>query len=167
MTRAVQLADLPDERPDPRALPIPEDSPVTDAWPPLMRELAAHIGPHAVLQLVDRFGGLDLYVPVEPYGWHVAKVIGADKAAILSRVCGRESLPLPVGDYPLDQARRAPVLARVRAGTLTLTEAAWILRLKRRTVWHFVHKTDEGSGIDPKGLPPLPPRHRQLTFLED
>lgn len=133
-----------------------------------MRELAEHIGPYAVMQIVDRYGGLDLYVPMSADGWYIGDLIGKDKAEILSKTCGREQLPLPVARYALDQARRAGIIAAVRSGGMTLTEAAWILRAKRRTVWHLANKTDEGKATAPAApLTPLRPRAKQLTFLDE
>lgn len=164
MNAGWRLSDLPPGRPQPEDLPIPEDIAPGPGWAPIMHEMAAHIGAPAVLRLVAQFGGLRLYVPMQPEGWHIAGLIGAEKAAILSRVFGREMLVLPTARYALDHARRAGVIAAVRAGQLSLSRAAWILRINRAYVSRLAARTSEG-----RSTPPLAntARNRQLGLFDE
>jgi hypothetical protein len=143
------LAALPPERPPLSALPIPEDAGVTSCWSHTLREMADHIGANTVLQLIDRFGGQKIYVPVKAEGWFIADLIGADKAEIFCHIYQREDLELPVGTAELFAARATPILAAVRAKEMTYTEAAWLLHTSRKHVSHLVNQSARFANLPP------------------
>lgn len=145
----------------PDELPIPEDAGVGKGWTGQMIEMADHIGAYATLQVVAAFGGEYFYVPVDPAQNRLAEVIGPDKAAIVSHVYARERLRIPVGRAALAHARRQPVLAAVRAGALTIADAARMLGSTQPFVSHLVNQTGEGTGT------PVPPRLRRHRRAAD
>jgi len=70
----------------PEALPIPEEARPHKSWPPLMLDMAAHIGAYATLRIVDAFAGQYIYVPLDPALSPFREVIGNEKAAVLAHV---------------------------------------------------------------------------------
>lgn len=150
----------------PEDLPIPEDAKPHKTWPPLMLDMAAHIGSYATLCLVDAFAGQYVYVPLDPMLSPFADVIGAEKAAVLAHVYGRERLPIPAGRNALMRARRAGVLALVRAKRMTVSEAAARLRMPVRHLSTLINQTDEGTDAEPLLLLELPRDARQLDMFE-
>ena len=138
------LSALPDIRIE--DLPIPDDAKAHSAWPASMLEMAAHIGAYATLQLVDRFGGKELYVPMQAADWHVSKLIGGEKASKLCAIYGRERLPIPVARSTIFCAKSAPVFAAVLSGQMSLTEGAHILRTSRSYLSHRVNAERKGLG---------------------
>lgn len=134
-------------------LPIPEDVRADRHWTETMVEMAAHIGPYRTLLLVDRFGGMRIYVPAD---WRKGKtyegigairdVIGDEGARILSDVYRREYLLVPTARAALAAARRAPLIAQIRSGDLSITEGARILGTKRSYLSHLVNHSTEGGG---------------------
>lgn len=141
------LANLPEVRLE--DLEIPTDIRPGKSWTQSMLEMAVHIGPYATMQIVDRFGGLELYVPRSADSWHVTDLIGKDAAAKLCATYGRERLPIPVARAAVSAAKRQGVVAAVRARKLTLTQGAHILRTSRTYLSALVNGTDEGEGAIP------------------
>jgi hypothetical protein len=126
----ISLSALPQTRIE--NLPIPPDIQPDASWPPSLIEMAAHIGPYATMLVADRFGGLDLYMPLESERSPVIDVIGSEKTGILSQAYQRESFVVPVAAEALHRARRRNVLCAVRDRKVSLTEAAYVLRTSRR-----------------------------------
>lgn len=150
-------------RPD--DIPIPPDAKHHASWPPIMLDMAAHIGAYDTLRLVDAFAGQDVYIPMDAKRSPFTDVIGSDKAAILSHVYGRERLPIPTGRNALLRARRQGIIAAIRAGRLTVVEGAAILRMARRHLSRLVHGTDEGMDCQPVPLLERPKDIRQLEMF--
>lgn len=149
-------------------LPIPVDVQPDSSWTDVMIELADHIGAYEALLLVDAKGGTDPYIPVNPAGSRFAAIIGEEKAAILHRVYGLERLQLPVGDIALKHARRAGVIAAIRAKTMSLTEAALIRGMGSRSyISHLVNHSDEGKSARPLAISSGRPGTRQLALFDD
>lgn len=149
-------------------LPIPEDVQPTRLWPGQMLEMAAHIGPYATLVLVDRLGGQSILIPKDPARNRLVEVIGPEKTEIVSRIYGGEFLAIPMGTPALNEARRGPVIAAIRAGKLTIQAAVPILRLKRSTISNLVNHTDEGTGAVQAIALPSPRRDaRQLDMFSE
>lgn len=144
------LADLPTTRIE--ELPIPTDITVGKKWTPAMQEMALHIGAYATMQIVDKFGGLELYVPRSADGWHVAELIGTEAARRMCATYGRERLPIPVARAAVNAAKRQGIIAAVRAKRLSLTAGAHILRTSRTYLSLLVNGSDEGADA----LPMLP-----------
>ncbi|SCW55883.1 hypothetical protein SAMN02927924_01342 [Sphingobium faniae] len=147
-------------------LPIPADVQADAAWPPIMLEMAAHIGAYETLCIVDAFAGQDVYVPVDPHRNPFLDIIGADKAATFTHAFQRERLPIPAGRRPLEKARRAGVVAAVRAKRMTVVEGAAILRMPRRHLSRLISKTDEGSKATPFVFPARPRDPAQLDMFD-
>jgi hypothetical protein len=127
-----------------------------------MLEMADHIGPYATLLMVDAFGGRRLYIPADHSKGKryrrigtIVDVVGEEAARKLSHVYRRELLQVPAAKAALAQARRGPILAAVRAGLMSATDAGKILRTSRPYVSHLINETGEGIGIDP--APPQSP----------
>lgn len=57
-----------------------------------------------------------------------------------------EPLDLPIAQSAVNRARRAFVLAAVRAGVLTGANAAKIIGTSRTYLYHLINQTDEGDG---------------------
>ena len=150
----------------PEELPIPEDARPHASWPPLMLEMAAHIGAYATLCLVDAFAGQYIYVPLDAARSPFREIVGAEKAEILSHVYGRERLPIPAGRNPLMRARRAGVIALVRSNKMTVSEAAARLRMPVRHLSTLINKTDEGTDAEPLLLLDRPRDARQIEMFE-
>ena len=156
------------QRPSLRDLPIPFDVGVEPGWCESMVEMASHIGARPTLLLSDHFGGLRLYIPLKSAGWHIEGVIGAEAAASLCEIYGRETLDLPLAKNELFTARAAPVLASVRVGLMDYTEAAFILHTRRQSVWKLVNRSTRGLDSKPHvaGAKALGTRDpRQLDLL--
>lgn len=148
-------------------LAIPEDVTVGAGWTERMIEMAVHIGAYRTLQLVDRFGGMRIYVPKDPergkaYGskGSIVDLIGIGAAAKLSAVYGGEYFLFPTAKYAVDRAKRAPILAAVRAGTMTAALAARMLKTSRPYLSHLVNQTDEGEDARPRA-----PTRQELADL--
>lgn len=133
-------------------LPIPQDAQVGPGWTAQMIEMADHIGAYATLLLIDRFAGMSLYIPAD---WtrgkvydgrgSIREIVGDRAAQILSHVYRREYLELPTAHHAIARAKRAPIIAAVRQGRMTITEAARKLRSRRPYISQLVNQSDEGS----------------------
>lgn len=134
-TSATTLADLP----------IPPDAVPTRKWTEQMREMADHIGPYATLQIVAAYGGQQIYIPADAAKNRMADIVGANVAAIISRIYGRNTVSIPVGRAALDEARRAGVIAAIRSGGMTINAAVPILGVSRTYLSFLVNHTTEGA----------------------
>lgn len=157
---ARQIATRPED------LPIPEDARPHVSWPPLMLDMAAHIGAYATLRIVDAFAGQCIYVPIDPSRSPFTDVIGTEKAATMAHVYGRERLPIPSGRHALMRARRAGVVALVRANRMSRTDASALLRMPLRHLSTLINKTDEGTDAEPLLTLERPRDPRQLDMFE-
>ncbi len=106
--------------------------------PPLLQEFVRLIGVVATMQLVERFGGLRIYVPANPYPEHpLAQIIGFDNLVKLSRVYGREDhFQLPKAERALTALRDAKILADY--GPKSIRQLAAEHRLTERHVTRIV-----------------------------
>lgn len=137
--------------PPPDELPIPEDVRPGPGWTERMLEMADHIGPYRTLLLIDRFGGMRIYIPAD---WTKGKryegkgsirdVVGDQAAKILSEIYRREFFLVPTAKHALSRARRHAVIASVRAGDISGADAAKILKTSRPYLSYLVNETDEG-----------------------
>lgn len=150
----------------PESLPIPPDAKPHRTWPPIMLDMAAHIGAYDTLRIVDAFAGQYIYVPLNPATSPFTDIIGGEKAALLSHVYGRERLNIPAGRNALMRARRAGVIALVRAKKMTVKEAAARLRMPERHLFTLISKTDEGTDAEPLLILERPRDARQLDMFE-
>lgn len=134
-------------------LPIPIDAPVTRKWPGQMIEMADHIGAYHTLRVIERFGGQQIRVPIDPERSPFREILDARLVKLMARIYGGNELELPVGRNVLAEARRAPVLASVRNGDMTVREAARILGTARTYVSELVNRTNEANGAVPMRRP--------------
>lgn len=134
------------------ALPLPDEIRPGPGWTEQMLEMADHIGAKATLQFVERFGGHKIYIPADPHNGKIAgtirDAIGAHATAILCRVYRREYIEVPAARYALARARRHAVIAAVRAGDISVMDAALILKTRRTYLSFLVNQTDEGLPSD-------------------
>jgi Mor family transcriptional regulator len=88
----------------------------TDLLPKLLQEFVRLIGIEATLRLVERFGGLRIYIPLDPKPeHHLAQLIGLDNLAKLAQVYGGEShFELPKALHALTAVRNAKIRADYR-----------------------------------------------------
>jgi hypothetical protein len=168
-----KLADIAREPPAEGHLAIPRDSRPNRYWTDSMREMAHHIGAYATLQIVDRFGGLQLYVPIDPQKCAAYDLIGADKTAILCGIYNTESINVPVAASAIRYAKSQPVLAAVRSGSLSLSDAVMTLRrggikTSRTYLCGLLSATDQGIGVDPWQPKRIPDARQMVMFdLDD
>ena len=134
-------------------LPIPADVKPTHKWPAQLVEISDVIGPCAALRLIDRFGGQQVRVPKDPERSPFREVLDARQVKIMAQIYGNDRLELPVARAALDEARRAPILASVRNGDMTVREAAKIIGTARTYVAQLVNRSDEACDAQPLRRP--------------
>ena len=132
-----------------RDLPLPAEPEIDGSWTRQMREWVPAIGALGVLRMVDALGGQMIYVPKAGEGSKLAQVLGEEAATAFSAAHGGEHLQVPLGETALARARRAPVLAAIRAGEMAINEAVPILRMTRTSISHLVNHSDEGADVAP------------------
>ena len=147
-------------------LPIPCDVQPGRGWSAVMLDMAAHIGPYDVLRLCESYGGQQVYFPVDMANAPFGDILGEEKAARLCRAYQRERVTLPTARYAIAVARRGGVIAAVRAGAMTVAQAAAVLRLRRDTVSSLV-KSGEGQDCAPSFRPIGQHDTRQLDMFGD
>lgn len=145
-------------------LPIPRDAQPGKGWTDSMHELACHIGAYPTLLLVEKFGGLDLYIPMDAAKCPTIDLIGEELTAKLCATYGRESLSVPVAGEAIRRAKRAGIISAVRAHSMSLSEAAHILRSSRRYVSRLVNQSDEGALSAPYVQKRLPDPRQLVMF---
>lgn len=81
--------------------------------PKVLQDFVRLIGLHATMLLVERFGGLRIYIPLNPKpDHHFAQLIGMDNLLKLSQVYGREDhFELPKAERALLAIRNAKMKA--------------------------------------------------------
>lgn len=147
-------------------LPVPQDVQIGAGWTPLMIEMADHIGPYHTMLIVDRFGGRQCYISMDPDQNLFRDLVGPATARTISRIYGREQLDIPVAQYALHRAKRAVILAAVRQRAITASQAARIMRCARASVSRLLNRGDEGRGVVlPRALRKIDPR--QLVMFDE
>ena len=148
-------------------LPIPEDVQPGPGWTMFMVELAAHIGPYDVLRICAEFGGRELYIPAEATRNPMLPLLGAQKAAVVSWAYRCDTVAVPTARYALNRAKRGGVIAAARAKSITVTDAARILKLRRDYVSRLVNQTPEGEGSVPIFRKAIRSDPRQIDMFPD
>jgi len=147
-------------------LPIPADIRPGPGWTEQMREMADHIGAHATLSIVAQFGGQEVYVPRDAAASPFGDIVDQDAAATLARIYCGNKITVPVGRAAVDRARRAVVIAAVRAHRMSVAEGAKVVGTSRTYMSHLVNQTDEGQGGDvATRIDQLEPTQRDLFSL--
>lgn len=148
-------------------MPIAADVRPGKGWTPQMIEMAEHIGAYATLLISQAFGGQGLYIPLDPEKNMFRDVIGPEKAAIVSQVYGGERLIIPLAHAAIHRAKRAPIVAAVRARELTIGEAAIVLKMRRDNLSRLVNASDEALDTPPLRLGRRKGDPRQMDMFAD
>ncbi|WP_152664038.1 hypothetical protein [Sphingomonas sp. SRS2] len=133
-------------------IPIPRDVQPGPGWSAQMREMADHIGAYDTLIISERYGGQDVYIPIDAAKNPFHPLIGAAKSRAISFVYGRLTLAIPTARYALNVARRASIIAAVRSDMLTVAHAARIMGVRRDYASKLVNRTQEGLGAEPPAI---------------
>lgn len=131
------------------ALPIPPGAQPGPGWTEQMIEMAAHVGADATLAIVDAFAGQRVYISADPARSPFAGVVSDDVMRTIAHVYGNAKFQIPTAKTALARARRAPILAAVRAGSMTMPEAVAALGTSRTYLAHLLNETEEGAGVTP------------------
>lgn len=129
--------------------PIPADVKPGRGWCRFMVDLARLIGAHDVLRVCEALGGQDIYIPADHQRSPLLLIVGAAKSAAVSRQYSGDTVSIPVARFAIARARRAGVIASVRAGGLTVADAARKMGMRREYVSKLVNQTDEGDDAVP------------------
>jgi Mor family transcriptional regulator len=114
----------------------------TELLPKVLQDFVRLIGLHATMLLVERFGGLRIYIPLNPKpDHHFAQLIGMDNLLKLSQVYGREDhFELPKAERALLALRNAKMKAEY--GPKSVRELAAEHHLTERQVTRIVGSLD-------------------------
>lgn len=119
-------------------------TPLSDDLPKSLAEVIDAIGLAATLKLLQRFGGIRIYVPQPAHltdDHELARAIGLAAARKLARIWGSERMPLP-------RAARALRLARDRAlrldyQTMSAAQCALKYQLTERQVYWIAGRVED------------------------
>lgn len=113
----------------------------TDLLPQVLQDFVRLIGLAATMILVEHFGGRRLYIPVNPHAeHHLAKLIGLDNLAKLSRVYGLEDhFDIPKAERALRHLRDQKI--RAEYGPKSASRLAAEHGLTERQIWNIVGRT--------------------------
>ena len=156
-------------------LPIPDDARRDAGWGGQMLELADHLneaglpGDRLALLVVERFGGQQIYIPLDPDKNPLRDVLGNEGAQLVTSVYAPARIDLPTGAAELRRARRAGVIACVRAGTMTINEAVRLTGTSRTYMSNLVNHSNEGKDIDcpPRLARAKPSDPRQIPMFPE
>lgn len=117
----------------------------TELLPKLLQDFVRIIGIEATMLLVERFGGLRIYVPKNPRPDHTfAQLIGYDNLVKLSHVYGLENhFELPKAMRALLAIRNAKI--RSEYGTKSIRQLAAEHRLTERHITRIVGLDDQAN----------------------
>lgn len=132
----------------PLATPSTPSSPALrrcEGWTDQLIEMAEHIGADPTLKLIELFGGQSVYIARRPSRPSIEEAIGRAAAEKLRRIYTCEKITLPAARYLLARRRRAVIVAKARAGMISVAEAARMIGTSRTYMSHLVHHTSEGA----------------------
>ncbi len=114
-----------------------------DLLPKVLQDFVRLVGLAATMLLVERFGGLRIYIPLHPTADHAfAQLIGLDNLLKLSEVYGREDhFQLPKAMRALQAVRNAKM--RAEHGPKSIRQLAIEHRLTERQVTRIVGESDQ------------------------
>jgi hypothetical protein len=105
---------------------------------PLLVELQSVIGLDNTLKLVERWGGVMLYVPQDiPENHKIAQLIGKTSADALARYCGLERLNIPLARDYRRALRNAEMYTRHKEGE-SVNELAREYGISARQLWEIL-----------------------------
>jgi Mor family transcriptional regulator len=122
----------------------------TELLPKVLQEFVRLIGLHATMLLVQRFGGLRIYIPLNPTAdHHFAQLIGLHNLQKLSQVYGREDhFELPKAERALLALRNAKIKAEY--GPKSIRQLAAEHQLTERHVTRLVGAVDAKNDGQPE-----------------
>lgn len=122
----------------------------TDLLPRVLQDFVRLIGLHATMLLVERFGGLRIYIPLHPSPeHHFAQLIGLANLQKLSAVYGREDhFELPKAERALLALRNARIKAEY--GPKSIRQLAAEYQLTERHVTRIVGTPDPRNDDQPE-----------------
>jgi Mor family transcriptional regulator len=104
--------------------------------PPVLQEIEGLIGHEATMKLVDRWGGLNLYVPESmPKNHRISRTIGADAAQALADVYGGDTINMPRAHIYHAVRRQMEIFRRHRSG-----EPVEKLAAEYGVTWRAIYK---------------------------
>lgn len=114
-----------------------------DLLPAVLQDFVQHIGLVCTMLLVERYGGIRLYVPHNPDKEHVlAQIIGLDNLLKLSRIYGGEGhFTIPKAQRALRAIRDAKI--RSEYGPRSTSFLAREYRLTERQIWTIVGRRSQ------------------------
>lgn len=106
--------------------------------PPVFRDVAEAIGLPAALALVERWGGVPVWVPKQVTSEHpLVELLGLEAAGKLSELYGGDYLRVPRCARAVRLARDAEIQRRYRNGQ-TAKKLALQYHLTERQIWNIV-----------------------------
>jgi hypothetical protein len=115
-------------------------------WPPILCEIADHVGEPAALALVVHFGGMEMFVPRTAGPEHrFTQVLGAERAAVFCAAFGGDKIAVPTA-RTLRSAKMAIIDALTTdsaLGTSALAHATGVTARHVRAVKREIGQDDE------------------------
>jgi len=155
------------ELPSIDTLPIPDDARPDRSWSQRMLEMAAHIGARPTLAIVEAFGGDYLYISKDPARSPLSGILDTDAINKFTFAYGGTMVAIPTGAAAIRKAKRAGLIAAVRAGKISAADAARIMRMSRTYVSHLINATDEGTDAVPAVQLPSVTDTRQMDLFAE
>jgi Mor family transcriptional regulator len=116
----------------------------------VVKELAKVLGLNDAIELVRRWGGRELYVPVKVHpGDPLALTLGLEAARLLVQHYGGQRLQLPAERNALLDLRNAAMMADHDAG-MNYTQIGLKYGLQRQTVTHILKTIKEREAVRQK-----------------
>jgi Mor family transcriptional regulator len=120
------------------------NAPLAEDLPESLADVVEAIGIAATLKLIERFGGIRIYVPLREHisdDHELARAIGLVAARKLAEIWGKERMPLP-------RAAKAMRLARDRAlrrdyQSISASQCALKYQVTERQVYWIVGRDEE------------------------
>lgn len=117
----------------------------TELLPQVLQDFVRLIGLVATMLIVEAYGGRRLYIPINPHADHpIARLIGLEKLAILSKVYGLEDhFDIPKAVRALRHLRDEKI--RAEYGPKSASTLALEHHLTERQIWNIVGRNDDAN----------------------
>ncbi len=117
----------------------------TELLPQVLQDFVRLIGLVATMLIVEAYGGRRLYIPINPHADHpIARLIGLEKLAILSKVYGLEDhFDIPKAVRALRHLRDEKI--RAEYGPKSASTLALEHKLTERQIWNIVGRNDDAN----------------------
>lgn len=125
--------------------------------PESLREVLELVGLAGVMLLVERFGGVRIFIPKQVGREHVLVwTLGWEMARLLCRHFGGETINVPRASRAMQSLRNRHLVARHRQGA-TVRELAQSSGLTERRVYAILAQFSRSDGPPPGAPAPRPP----------